>query len=109
MKGLNLAFLMDPIAAINIHGDTTFAMILEAQSRGHRCYYLEMGDIFVQGGRAWGQLRPITVARVEGQHYQLGEKVRHPLARMDVVFMRKDPPFDMDYICATYILAVPAR
>ena len=104
MPSLKIAFLMDPIGAVNIHGDSTFAMLLEAQARGHACFYLEMADLSIQNGKAWGRLRPITVARVEGAHYQLGEAKDQDLAMMDVLLMRKDPPFDMDYIFATYIL-----
>lgn len=104
MNSLNIAFLMDPIAAINIKKDSTFAMLLEAQARGHQCFYLEMADLSARGGKTWGRLRSVQVQRVEGAHFKLGEAELRPLSEMDVVLMRKDPPFDMDYIFATYLL-----
>ncbi|MFZ5659669.1 MAG: glutathione synthase [Pseudomonadota bacterium] len=104
MRPLDIAFLMDPIGGINIHKDSTFAMLLEAQARGHRCHYLELADLSVRDGKAWGRLRPVTVKREPGAHYQLGEPAHRPLAEMDALLMRKDPPFDMDYIFASYLL-----
>lgn len=98
------AFLMDPIAGIKIQKDSTFALMLEAQARGHACFYLEMADLFVRDGKAWGRLRPVRVTRQEGAHFELGDESLQPLAAMDALFMRKDPPFDMDYVFATYLL-----
>jgi len=98
MRSLKVAFLMDPITGINIKKDSTFAMLLEAQARGHECFYLEMADLSVRDGRTLGRLRPVQVQRVEEAHFTLGEAELRPLSDMDVVLMRKDPPFDMDYI-----------
>lgn len=104
MPALKIAFLMDPIESIKIEKDSTFALMLEAQARGHTCFYLNMADLFTRAGKTWARLRPALVQRQEGDHYRLEAARELPLSAMDVVFMRKDPPFDMDYVFATYLL-----
>lgn len=100
---LRMAFVMDPIQTIDIQRDTTFVLMLEAQSRGHEVWYLELKDLFVIDGRAWGNVSHISLKRGE-KYFLFGERDTVSLDSFDVVWMRKDPPFNMDYIYATYIL-----
>ena len=101
---LTVAVQMDPIQAIRIAGDTTFALLLEAQARGHRLLYYTPDRLSLQGRRATARVEPLTVRDVEGAHASLGAIERIDLAEADVVLMRQDPPFDMAYITATHIL-----
>ncbi|HXG30458.1 MAG TPA: glutathione synthase [Thermodesulfobacteriota bacterium] len=101
--GLRMAFVMDPIHLIDIEKDTTFVLMLESQSRGHEVWYLELKDLFVRDGKAWGNVSEIGLKRAK-DFYCLGTREVVPLESFDVVWMRKDPPFNMDYIYATYIL-----
>ena len=104
MERLRLAFVMDPIRHVLIDKDTTFALMLEAQTRGHEVWYLEMPDLFVEDAQAMGRARRIEVRRVEGKHFTFGAERRGPLADFDAIFMRKDPPFDVAYLHATQLL-----
>jgi glutathione synthase len=101
---LNVAVQMDPIERINIRGDSTFALLLEAQRRGHRLAYYTPDRLAMHEGRVFASVRPLTVKDVEGSHYALGEEARRELATFDVVLMRQDPPFDLAYITATHFL-----
>ncbi|MBT5572230.1 MAG: glutathione synthase [Alphaproteobacteria bacterium] len=101
---LAVAIQMDPIDAIDINGDSTFAMALEAQSRGHRLFHYLPQDLSLREGRVIAKARPLDVRREEGNHFTLGEAETLDLADVDVVLMRQDPPFDMAYITATHIL-----
>ena len=101
---LTVAVQMDPIQAIRIAGDTTFALLLEAQARGHRLLYYTPDRLSLQGRLVTARVEPLTVRDVEGAHASLGEIARIDLAEADVVLMRQDPPFDMAYITATHIL-----
>lgn len=101
---IKIGIVMDPIAGINIKKDSSFAMLLEAQSRGWELYYLEMKDLYLEDGRCFATSKKLTVQRVVGDFYQLEEAVDHPLSDLDAVLMRKDPPFDTEYIYATYLL-----
>lgn len=98
-----MAFVMDPIHLIDIEKDTTFVLMLESQSRGHEVWYLELKDLFVRDGKVWGNVSEIGLKRAK-DFYCLGTREVVPLESFDVVWMRKDPPFNMDYIYATYIL-----
>lgn len=98
-----MAFVMDPIHLIDIEKDTTFVLMLESQSRGHEVWYLELKDLFVRDGKVWGNVSEIGLKRAK-DFYCLGTREVVPLENFDVVWMRKDPPFNMDYIYATYIL-----
>lgn len=102
--GAGYLFVMDPIARINIHGDSTFVMMLEAQKRGHRVLYAELGDLELEGGRAYAQARPTEVRRVVGDHATVGAPERVCLDDLDAVFMRKDPPVDVEFLMACQIL-----
>ncbi|WP_423063320.1 glutathione synthase [Candidiatus Paracoxiella cheracis] len=101
---LKLGVLMDPIASINIKKDTTFAMLLEAQARNMEIYYLEPTDIWLQDGLTWGRMRPLHVTDDASHWFELDEIIEQPLTELDVLLMRKDPPFNMEYIYLTYLL-----
>jgi len=102
---LNIAFQMDPLDRIEIRGDSTFAMMLEAQARGHSVFYYRP-ERLEYGGR--GQLRAtgcdVVVRDVEGDHYEISEERLVDLAQFDAIMLRQDPPFDMAYITSTFML-----
>ena len=99
-----LGVLMDPIGAISYAKDSTLAMLLAAQARGFELAYLEQRDLLLRDGVALGRLRALTVRADPGGWFTLGEPALAPLASLDCVLMRKDPPFDTEYIYTTYIL-----
>jgi glutathione synthase len=101
---LQLGIVMDPIGAINIKKDTSFAILLEAQARGHALWYMEMNDLYLRDGRAHARMRRLEVARDAGRWFAFQESQDVPLDALDAVLMRKDPPFDQEYIYATYLL-----
>jgi glutathione synthase len=104
-KPLTIAVQMDPMDQINIAGDSTFALMLSAQARGHRLFHYDAGDLNWSDGRLWTKAHPVTVRRVTGDHYRFGEPVKLDLGdEADVVLMRQDPPFDLGYITATHLL-----
>ena len=104
MSGLKAAVLMDPIAGIKPAKDTTFAMLLAAQARGHACWVFTPADLFLREGRSWGRLRAVVARDGVEDYSTLGEPEERPLADMDVVLMRKDPPVDLEYLTACYLL-----
>ncbi len=101
---LSVAVLMDPIGAIKIVKDTTFAMLLEAQRRGHALFYLEQGDLALRDGTPWARLAPLTVKDDPSGWFSLGEPRWQDLRELDVVLMRKDPPVDQQFIYDTLVL-----
>ncbi|MBV8798488.1 MAG: glutathione synthase [Alphaproteobacteria bacterium] len=101
---LVVAIQMDPIERIDISGDSTFALALEAQARGHSLLYYGTRDLTFRDGIVTAGVRPLSVRNSKGDHFVLGESTTTDLARCDVVLMRQDPPFDMAYITATHIL-----
>lgn len=101
---IKIGIVMDPISQVKIHKDSSFAMLLEAQARGWELYYLEMKDLYLDNGRCFASSQKLTVQREEGNFYQLEENIDHPLSDLNAVLMRKDPPFDTEYIYATYLL-----
>lgn len=102
---LTVAVQMDPIDSINIVGDSTFALMLSAQARGHALFHYGAEDLNYRDGRVWAKAHPVTVQRVDGDHYSFGEPVQLDLGDdADVVLMRQDPPFDLGYITATHLL-----
>jgi glutathione synthase len=106
---LKFGMVMDPIGQINIKKDTSFAMLLEAQARGWELHYMELGDLFLQNGQTYARTRLLEVERNEQQwHRFVGEQEIH-LADLDVILMRKDPPFNQEYIYATYMLEQAER
>jgi glutathione synthase len=101
---LTVAIQMDPIEKIDIGGDSTFALALEAQTRGHGLLYYGPRDLSFNEGKVTARVRPLNVRAVKGDHHALGESFVYDLSATDVVLMRQDPPFDMAYISATHIL-----
>ncbi|HYD13572.1 MAG TPA: glutathione synthase [Allosphingosinicella sp.] len=102
---LRVAVQMDPLETINIEGDSTFAIMLGAQARGHRLFHYDPGALSWVDGRLWTMARPVTVQRVPGDHCSAGAPEILDLGRdADVVLMRQDPPFDLGYITATHLL-----
>jgi glutathione synthase len=101
---LKVAVQMDPIARINIRGDSTFAMLLEAQTRGHAISYYTPDRMAQRGREIFATVQPLTVRDKEGDHFSLGESSRVNLAAFDVVLLRQDPPFDLAYISTTHML-----
>lgn len=107
MSPLKLAYVMDPIQTIRYYKDSTFAMMEEAQRRGHQNYYLLPEGLIFKQEQVWGRMQPIRVQRGE-IFFELEAECLRPLSEMQAVFMRKDPPFDMDYIFNTYLLELAA-
>jgi|TARA_R110001599_G_scaffold55753_57_gene154496 glutathione synthase len=102
--GLGVAIQMDPIEHIDINGDSSFAMALEAKRRGHTLYHYQPKDLSFQDRKVMARVRALDVRREAGNHFTLGAPELIDLSEMDVVLMRQDPPFDMSYITATHIL-----
>jgi glutathione synthase len=103
-KALSLAVVMDPIAKIKYAKDSTLAMLLAASARGWKLTYFEQSDLFLRDGVAFGRGRPLEVYDDSRRWFELGENSVYKLGEFDCVFMRKDPPFDAEYIYTTYIL-----
>lgn len=101
---IRLGVVMDPIASIKIKKDSTFAMLLEAQARGWAIEYLEQGDLFLRDGRSYGRMRRLAVRDDPQGWFTLSEQRIAPLDSLQVILMRKDPPFDMEYVYTTYLL-----
>jgi len=101
---LNVAVQMDPIERIRITGDSTFALLLEAERRGHAVSYYTPERLAMIDGRVFATMQPLKVRDQEGSHFTLGEGKRVELSAFDVVLMRQDPPFDLAYITATHLL-----
>ncbi len=103
---LNIAIVMDPIESIKIAKDSSFAMLLEAQRRGHHVYYVRPGRLQILNGEPGADLATLSVRENQGGHFELGEFGYRSLADMDVVLMRKDPPFDSNYLYDTQVLSL---
>jgi glutathione synthase len=101
---LNVAVQMDPIERINIRGDSTFALLLEAQRRGHRLAYYTPDRLAMRDGAVHAAVQPLQVRDQEGDHVTLGPAERTDLTQFDVVLLRQDPPFDLQYITTTHLL-----
>ena len=101
---LTVAIQMDPIEGINIDADSTFALALEAQRRGHVLWHYLPQDLTFSAGSVFARARPLEVKRQRGDHFRLGAEAVLDLGSLDMVLMRQDPPFDMAYITATHIL-----
>ena len=101
---IKLGIVMDPIANINIKKDSSFAMLLEAQRRGYELHYMEMADLYLINGEARARTRTLSVEQNYDKWYEFTGEQDLPLADLDVILMRKDPPFDTEFIYATYIL-----
>jgi glutathione synthase len=101
---LKVAIQMDPIGPIDINADSSFRIAEEAQARGHTLFYYTPDKLAYQEGRVTARGWPLTVQRVKGDHFSLGDEVEVDLSDFDVVWLRQDPPFDMGYITTTHIL-----
>ena len=104
MSKLNIAVQMDHISTVQITGDSTFALMLEAQARGHTLWHYEVGSLALRDGAVSALGAPVKVADERGRHYELADEARRDLSGFDVVLMRQDPPFHMGYITATHLL-----
>lgn len=104
MPRLRLGVVMDPIGEITPAKDSTLAMLLEAQARGHEIWYFRQGDLRLTDGESFGAARSLQVADDAERWFELGTATDMALADLDVILMRKDPPFDTEYIYTTYIL-----
>ncbi len=103
-RPLTVAVQMDPIQSIDIDADSTFALMLEAQARGHALWHYHPRDLALSAGRVLARANPVTVERTLGAHWRFGPEEELDLGAVEVVLMRQDPPFDMAYITATHIL-----
>jgi glutathione synthase len=101
---LNVAVQMDPIERINIRGDSTFALLLEAQTRGHALSYYTTDRMAMVQGEVFATVQPLTVRDTVGDHFTLGDSRRVALSKFGVILMRQDPPFDLSYISSTHLL-----
>ena len=101
---MRVLVIMDPIERVNLKKDSTMAMLWAAARRGHTLGYALQDDLFIDQGQAYGQIKPLAVFENSKDYYRLGEAQTERLASYDVILMRKDPPFDMEYIYATYLL-----
>ena len=104
-----IGIVMDHIQTINVKKDSTFAMMLEAQRRGCPLYHILQGDLFLDNGVVYAQMQPVTVRDDPYDWFTLGEAQTRPLRELPVVLMRKDPPFDMEYIYSTYLLELAQK
>ena len=101
---LAVAIQMDPIDTINIDADSTFALALEGQARGHALFHYLPQALTLRDGRLFARGRKLEVFRRHGNHHRFGEFEELDLAGFDIILMRQDPPFDMAYITATHLL-----
>ncbi len=101
---IELGIVMDPIAAINIQKDSSFAMLLEAQARGWKLWYMELSDLYLRDGRTFARMRPLVVKKDQQDWFRFGKLTERSLDELSIILMRKDPPFDQEYIYATYLL-----
>ena len=103
-RQMRTGVIMDPIAGIATYKDSTFAMLLEAQRRNHEIWYMEATDLSIRDGVALGHMSPLSVRDNTDDWFTLGQKENRELATLDILLMRKDPPYNMDYVYATYVL-----
>jgi glutathione synthase len=104
MSPLKIAIQMDDIASIKINSDTTFVLALEAQRRGHEVYYYQPRDMLLKNGEVFANISKIKLQKNPENYFSLGEKQSVLLKNMDVILMRQDPPYDMNYLTYTYML-----
>lgn len=106
---IRLGVVMDPIQHINTKKDSTLAMLQAAQRRGWTLFYFEQSDLYLTGGQAMGSARALQVFSDSANWFTLGERIEMPLGELDVLLMRKDPPFDSEFIYSTYMLEAAER
>ncbi|MCK5897066.1 MAG: glutathione synthase [Cocleimonas sp.] len=108
-NNLKLGIVMDPIESITIKKDSTFAMMLEAQRRGWQLWYMQQDDLFVEDGLVYAQMKQIKVTDNPQQWFEVMDTTTCVLDQLDCILMRKDPPFDMEYIYSTYLLELAEK
>ena len=101
---IRLGIVMDPISKIKIEKDTSFAMLLEAQTRGYEIFYMEVSDLYLRDGRAFARMRRLHVQRDSQNWFQFSGESEEALDSLHVLLMRKDPPFDQEFVYTTYLL-----
>lgn len=106
---IRLGMVMDPIASIKPTKDSSLAMLLEAQRRGWSLHYMELGDLYLKDGRSLARMRELRVRDQVSDWFEFGDTREAPLASLDLVLMRKDPPFDIEYVYATQLLELAER
>ncbi len=99
-----IGIVMDPISSITIKKDSSFAMLLAAQAKGWQLFYMEQDDLFLNQGQAFAEMKALSVQEDPAHWFDLGETETAPLSTLDAILMRKDPPFDMEYIYSSYLL-----
>ena len=109
MSSISLGFIIDPIEMINTKKDSSFAMMLAAQKRGWSLFYMQQGDLYIRDGVVYARMQSVQVIDRSQDFYRLGASIEQPLHQLDVALMRKDPPFDMEYIYSTYLLEMSAK
>ena len=108
-RRLRIGFVMDPLPRIAIDKDTTFVFMLEAQSREHEIFYIDPNDLALHNGRSEAQLHPVEVRGQQGDHFTLAPPRRESLEALDVLFLRRDPPFDMSFFFDTHVASMVDR
>lgn len=106
---IKIGFVMDPIGTINPEKDSTLAMIKAAVNKGWKIFYMEQKHLFIKDGKAYAIQQQLTISETKSDWYQLGDKTTTALAELNIIMMRKDPPFDNEYIYSTYILELAER
>ncbi len=106
---INIGIVMDPIGSIKPGKDSSLAMLIEAQSRGWRLHYMELSDLYLRDGQPYAELRDLVVYDNDTHWFELSNRRSQHLSTLDVILMRKDPPFDMEYIHSTYLLEQAER
>ncbi len=106
---MRVAFVMDPIERVNVDADTSFALMLAAQERGHEVYHVAPEALEARGEQAWATWQRVELRRVQGDHATIGEPERVNLGEVDAVFVRTDPPFDVEYLHAAHLLELAQR
>ncbi len=106
---IRLGIVMDPIGTIRVYKDSSFAMLLAAQSRGWQLFYMEQSDLYLRDGRVFGAMRELSVSDSKSDWFRHQPPQERPLSELDVVLMRKDPPMDMEYLYTTYFLESAER
>ncbi|KQQ54718.1 glutathione synthetase [Pseudomonas sp. Leaf127] len=106
---VRLGIVMDPIERISYKKDSSLAMLLAAQERGWSLFYMEQQDLYLDAGKARARMKPLTVFADPAKWFELGDEADTGLAELDVILMRKDPPFDMEFVYATYLLEQAER
>src|SRR5712692_4274247 len=106
---MKLAFIADPLSSFKIYKDSTYAMMVEAAKRGHELYFILQEGVIWKGGRILGQSCPLTLTGKKDPWYRIAPPKETPLPEFDVVLMRKDPPFDAEYVASTWLLELAQK